>query len=188
MAYPLRSLAFLLVGALPALASDVPGITNFDRVDTHVYRGGQPSDEGFHYLAGLGVKTIIDLREAGGRSQAEERTVKAAGMAYLNVPMSGLTPPTDAEILKILPILENSSSGAVFVHCLHGKDRTGAVIAAYHIAHDHWDNAHALNDAKTHHMSMFQLPRQSFIRNFHPLTLAAQNDSSAAVAAPAARQ
>ena len=189
MAHPLRPFAFLLVGAIPALAANIPGINNFDQVDAHVYRGGQPSDEGFRYLAGIGVKTIIDLREAGDRSQMEERTVKASGMTYLNVPMTGLTPPSEAELLKILPVLENSSSGAVFVHCLPGKDRTGAVIAAYHIDHDHWDNGRALVDAKSHHMSIFQLPRQNFIRNFHPLTLAAQNDSPAAVpvaATPAA--
>ena len=47
-------------------------------------------------------------------------------------------------------------------------DRTGAVIAAYHINHDKWENGRALKDAKAHGMSFFQLPRESYIRNFHP--------------------
>ena len=70
-------LATLLVLGLPAFGGSAPGIKNFDKVDTHVYRGGQPTDEGFRYLAKLGVKVIIDLREADGRSKAEERVVTA---------------------------------------------------------------------------------------------------------------
>jgi protein-tyrosine phosphatase len=159
----------LVLGALPALAADVPGIGNFGQVDAHVYRGAQPTPEGFRYLVGIGVKTVIDLRESGARSREEERTVTESGMKYLNVPMSGLTAPTEAEILKLLPLLEDASSGAVFVHCWRGADRTGSVIAAYHIDHDHWDSARALEDADTFKMSRLQIPRRNFIRNFRPL-------------------
>jgi tyrosine-protein phosphatase SIW14 len=174
----------LLLFGLPVFAGSAPGIKNFDRVDAHVYRGGQPSDEGFQYLAKIGVKTIIDLREPGGRSRAEEDVVTRAGMTYVNVPMSGLTPPTEAEITKILGILEDSTTGPVFVHCMRGADRTGAVIAAYHVDHDQWDNDRALQDAKAHSMSFFQFPRQNYIRNFQPRIVSAKaKDVPAAVPA-----
>src|SRR6266852_3832443 len=140
------SMSFLLSGrwcislfalVLPAFAgSSASGIKNFYQVDEHVYRGAQPTDEGFQYLAKIGVKTVVDLREADERSQAEERLVTAAGMKYVSVPMTGLTPPTEAEITRILGILEDDSAGAVFVHCKRGADRTGAVIAAYRIDHE----------------------------------------------------
>lgn len=159
------SISALFLG-LPLFAGSVPGIKNFDKVDDHVYRGGQPTDAGFQYLASQGIKTVIDLREAGDRSQAEERAVSAAGMKYINVPMTGLTPPTESEIARILSTLEDSTSGPVFVHCQRGADRTGAVIAAYHIDHDHWDNPRALKDAKAHGMSPFQFPRKSYIKTF----------------------
>jgi len=173
-----RTYAFVFVvviGALPALAGNAPGIKNFDQVDAQVYRGAQPTVEGFRYLARIGVKTVIDLRETGQRAKAEERLIREVGMAYLNVPMTRLSPPTEAELLKILPVLENASNGPVFVHCWRGADRTGAVIAAYHIDHDHWDNARALKDAKAHSMRYFQIPRQNFIKNFRPLTTKAKN-------------
>jgi protein-tyrosine phosphatase len=190
MSFKHLSLAVLIL-SLPAFAGSGPGIKNFDQVDQHVYRGGQPTDEGFHQLAKLGVKTIIDLREAGGRSAAEEQTVTAAGMHYINVPMGGMTPPSEAEIVKILNILEEATSGPVFVHCMRGADRTGAVIAAYHIDHDHWDNARALKDAKNHGMSRFQFPRMSYIKSFQPHVLDAKmksaepNSGSGATSAPA---
>ena len=185
MLFSRRALAAFLCLGLPAIAAEAPGIKNFDQVDAHVYRGGQPSSDGFQYLAKLGVKTIIDLREPGDRSKAEERTVTSTGMQYVNVPMTGLTPPTDAEITKILGMLEDSNAGPVFVHCMHGADRTGAVIAAYHIDHDKWDNARALQDANAHHMAFFQFPRRSYIMRFAPRLVEAKAATSAEATPPA---
>ncbi|HWF11991.1 MAG TPA: tyrosine-protein phosphatase [Bryobacteraceae bacterium] len=170
-----------LACSLPVLAGNAPGITNFDRVDAHVYRGGQPTAEGLAYLAGLGVKTVIDLRESDARAATEAQQVIADGMRYVNVPMTGLTPPTDAEISKLLMMLEDNTTGPVFVHCRRGADRTGAVIAAYHIEHDKWDNSRALADAKAHSMSPFQGPRHNFIRQFHARVMEAAAPAVAAL-------
>jgi protein-tyrosine phosphatase len=111
---------------------------------------------------------VIDLREADARSMAEEKTVATAGMQYINVPMTGLTPPTREQMTKIMPLLQDSSGGPVFVHCKRGADRTGAVIAAYRIEHDRWENSRALNEAMSRGMSFFQFPRQSYIREYQP--------------------
>ncbi len=178
-------LAAFLVLSVPAFAASIPGIKNFDKVDANVYRGGQPTSEGFRYLAGLGVKTVIDLRESGGRSQTERSIVTAAGMKYISVPMTGLTPPTANQISKILDLLENPTASPAFVHCLRGADRTGAVIAAYHIDHDNWANARALSDARAHSMSFFQLPRENFIRHFQARNIAHGNASPHPTAVPA---
>jgi protein tyrosine phosphatase (PTP) superfamily phosphohydrolase (DUF442 family) len=180
---------FLLAFGVPAFAGSVPGIGNFDEVDAHLYRGAQPTRQGFQYLAKHGVKTIIDLRERGSRSEAEGRLVTGAGMKYVNVPMSGFAPPTESEIGKILAILEDTPGGPVFVHCRRGADRTGAVIAAYHIEHDNWDSVRALKDARAHNMSFFEFPRQNYIRNFRPRTVEARekflaSGDRAEVAAP----
>ena len=171
MAALTRTLVSLFVFSLPAFAgSSVQGINNFYRVDEHVYRGAQPTTEGFKYLTTLGVKTVLDLREDDARSSLEAQVVTSLGMQYVNVPMSGLTPPTEAETAKILALLEDGKAGTVFVHCWRGADRTGAVIAAYRIDHDHWDNSRALKEALSCGMSFFQFPRQSYIRKFQPLT------------------
>src|SRR5215467_3877450 len=155
-----RAAIIVFACGVPSFAgSAAHGIRNFHQVDQHVYRGGQPTHEGFAYLAKLGVKTVIDLREPGGRSNAEEGVVETAGMKYVNVPMNGLTAPSESEIARILTILEDASTGPAFVHCMRGADRTGAVIAAYRIDHDRWENSRALNEAKDLGMSFFQFPR-----------------------------
>jgi len=181
-------LAALFVFSLPAFAaSQIQGIHNFHQVDDHVYRGGQPTDEGFKYLAKIGVKTVLNLREADQRSLEEERVVTSLGMHYVNVPMTGLTPPTDAQMAKILALLADGTTGGVFVHCKRGADRTGAVIGAYRIEQDHWDNAQALREAMADGMSFFQIPRQRYIRTFQARTLtatAAANSNAAETGAP----
>src|SRR5579862_4823279 len=173
---------FLLALALPAFGGSVEGIHNFYKVDEHVYRGAQPTDEGFKYLAKIGVKTIIDLRGAGEGRRNEESVVTAAGMKYINIPMTGLTPPSEAEITKILGMLEDGATGPIFVHCQRGADRTGAVIASYRIDHDGWDNARALKEAMDRGMSHFQFPRQNYIRAFKPRLITGKADTRQASA------
>ena len=174
-----QKLSVLLVLAIPALAqSPGPSIKNFYQVNQHLFRGAQPDKQGFDFLNKLGVKTIIDLRESGARSKEEQKTVTSAGMKYINMPMSGLRPPTESESAKILGILEDDAHGPVCVHCKRGADRTGAVIAAYRIDHDGWDNTRALNEAMANGMSFFQLPRQAYIRHFQPRTTEAKLPAS----------
>ncbi len=161
-------LAIFAISMPPIAEASVPGIGNFYKVDVHVYRGAQPTAEGFKYLAKLEVKTVLDLRRPGYRSKEEAQLVTALGMHYVNVPMVGLAPPTEAQIRKILVLLEDTKPGGVFVHCRRGADRTGVVIAAYRIDHDHWNNSRALKEAMSCGMRFFELPRQNYIRHFQP--------------------
>jgi tyrosine-protein phosphatase SIW14 len=161
----------LVVFSTPALAQpSLEGVKNFYQVDQHVYRGGQPDKAGFERLAKLGVKTVINLREDSRKSRQEEKLVTAAGMVYINVPMTGLTPPSDTEIKHILGLLEDQTAGPVFIHCKRGADRTGAVIGAYRVDHDGWSNTEALKEALARGMRSFQHPRQNYIRDFQRIT------------------
>lgn len=159
----------LIAAALTALAAPQPaGVPNFREVNEHVFRGAQPSPEGFKSLARLGFKTIIDLRGGGPRSTAEGKLVKAAGMKYISIPMKGLQAPSDEEIWKVLGILDDSSGWPVFIHCRRGKDRTGVVVACYRIVHDHWQNQKALEEARLAGMSWVERAMQSYVLRFQP--------------------
>jgi uncharacterized protein (TIGR01244 family) len=119
-------------------------------------------------LATLGVKTVIDLRvESAHSSKAEERAVAAAGMRYVNVPLSDVHAPSDWQIAKVLALLDNSA-GPVFVHCRRGADRTGTVMACYRIAHDGWTNRRALEEAASYGMSWLEFGMQRYVLAFHP--------------------
>jgi protein tyrosine/serine phosphatase len=96
------------------------------------------------------------------------------------VRLSGIWPPKDRQIAKILGLLEDPERGPFYVHCRRGYDRVGMVIAAYRIAHDHWTNKHALEEADHYGINRFELLMKLWIRHFDPSKLnisAAQNSS-----------
>src|ERR1700684_3920587 len=99
------AIAALAIGiaSFPGFAqTNVAGVPNFHEVNDHVYRGAQPTDQGFQSLAKLGVKTITDLREPGDRSTSERKAVEAAGMRYVTIPFRGMSAPLPADVAKVL--------------------------------------------------------------------------------------
>jgi protein tyrosine/serine phosphatase len=52
---------------------------------------------------------------------------------------------TDKEIIDALRTLKNSPK-PMLVHCLHGSDRTGVVIAMYRILFENWTKEQALDE------------------------------------------
>ncbi|RYZ83219.1 MAG: hypothetical protein EOO68_33290 [Moraxellaceae bacterium] len=55
----------------------------------------------------------------------------------------------DQQIAQALMAIEHGSQqGNVLVHCQHGSDRTGLVIAMYRIIYQHWPIEHAKQEMK----------------------------------------
>ena len=180
--------AAAFVAATVAASPVVDGVGNFQKVNDHIYRGAQPTSDGFANLKKLGIETVIDLREPGDRSVLEQKAVTAAGMHYASVPMYGMSTPSNDSVQKVLGMLEDTATGPVFVHCRRGADRTGGVIACYRIEHDLWKNQQALAEAKSLGMSWLARPIQSFVLKYQPRNLEALAaktlNAGAAVLAP----
>jgi len=111
-------------------------IGNFGVVDGRIYRGEQPGKKDYSALASIGVKTIIDLRDDASQSSA--KYAKAAGLNYVNIAIDGHGTPTDAEAAEFLRVVNDPSSGVVYVHCAGGRHRTGSMIAVYRMTEDGW--------------------------------------------------
>ena len=146
------------------------GLPNFHQVNEHLYRGGQPTQEGFKHLAKLGVKTIVDVRETSSRSVAEEKLVNSLKMKYVAVPMFNC--PNREQAAKVLAIMNDESAGPVFIHCRRGADRTGTLVACYRISHDKWENEKALQEARSLGMRWWEWTMFKFVRAFEPTTAA----------------
>lgn len=142
-------------------------LPNFHKVNEHLYRGAQPREGGIKALAALGIRTIINLRgvDEGTRTEADE--ARAAGLRYFNIPLPGLSRPSDEDVTRALAVINEPENYPVFVHCNHGKDRTGLIIACYRIAYDNWTSAMAKAEAKRYGMSWVEVGMKDYISDFY---------------------
>jgi protein tyrosine/serine phosphatase len=112
-------------------------IKNFGQMDERFYRGARPKEEDLQALAGLGVKTIIDLTD--NSREYEQPAVEAAGLRYVNIPMVDKGYPVMAQIQEFLKVIDDPATGKFFVHCAGGRHRTGVVGAVYRFTHQNWN-------------------------------------------------
>lgn len=171
LCFSLASLLFIsLAGALAfsAVGRGLPaqeGIVNFGKVNDAVFRGAQPDANGLTNLAKLGVKSLINLRMTNNVWQAEESLARAQGILYTNFPLRGTGQPTEEQVRTVLALIE-TLPGPVFIHCQHGCDRTGTVVACYRIQHDKWSNERALDEAVRYGISRFQPGMRRLVAEF----------------------
>ena len=167
--------SFLLLGFIAFIgqAADAPRpvvhVTNFGVVNDHLYRGAEPTAVGISELGSAGVKVLIDLRESGPGTQFEKQQAEKLGIKYTNVPFPPLAAPSPAQVQLVLNMIDQNREQTVFVHCRRGKDRTGTVIACYRVQHDGWNNAKALDEAKSFGMSSLERGMRTFILQFTPM-------------------
>jgi tyrosine-protein phosphatase SIW14 len=168
---------------LAASASAQADVSHLYRVDDHLYRGKQPGKEDYAELARMGIKTVLDLRGGPIHMPHERQEVEAAGMQYVSIRLSGIFPPKEEQIEKILAVLVDPARGPVFLHCRRGDDRSGLVIAVYRVVHDHWTDAQAFREAREQGMSRFEVLMRRYIRHFNPAEAGDSKTASAPVAA-----
>ena len=127
-----------------AQAVELPVLKNFYQVDDFLYRSAQPSEEAFVALADFGIKTVLSLRAEFD----ESAIVEAAGLKSITIRMSAWY-IKDEDIVAALQIMQKASKdNPLLVHCLHGADRTGVVIAAYRIIIQNWEKEKAIEEMR----------------------------------------
>jgi protein tyrosine phosphatase (PTP) superfamily phosphohydrolase (DUF442 family) len=142
-------------------------IPDFGQISDRLYRGGQPSKEGFRMLADMGVKIVVDVR---GSRDNERKVVTALGMEY--VPMGWFClKPRDEVFAEFLQLLRKNPDKKVFVHCRVGDDRTGAMIAVYRITEEGWPVDKAQQEMKQFHYNFVHRhlicpPLEDYIEKF----------------------
>ena len=149
----LLAFAVNLIGIASANAKTAPvfpniAIKNFGQMNDRFFRGAQPEESDYKALAALGIKTIIDLRD--DPTSYEKRDAEAAGMSYVNIPMSDSSRPHDEQIAQFLKLVDDPKTGRFFVHCVGGRHRTGVMGAVYRMSHDGWDFTQAYEEMKNY--------------------------------------
>jgi tyrosine-protein phosphatase SIW14 len=155
----------LLVGCATRGVPATNGIVNFGKVNDSLYRGGQPDHKAMQQLAAMGVRSVINLRMTNDVWNGEQAVATAYSMAYTNIPLRSLSAPTDAQVACVLAAI-SAMPKPVFVHCRHGCDRTGTILACYRIQQDHWANSSALKEAEVYGISPIEVAMRNYIKHF----------------------
>jgi len=135
------------------------GIPNFAQVEPGLWRGGQPGEEGWKYLASLGVKQAIKLNT---EKESSDSGAKSNGIAVIAYPITlaeqTVGKPSTNTLHNAVSAL---NTNGVFVHCEHGQDRTGLIIGAYRVRTLGWSKAAAYQEMKAHgfHSSLLGLSK-----------------------------
>ena len=124
--------------AVPIAAEGLP---NLHRVNGQLYRGAQPTAEGFRQLEKMGIKTVVNLRSF----HSDRKRLRGTGLAYESIDMKAWHAENE-DIIEFLKIVTDPARQPVFVHCQHGADRTGTVCAVYRIVVQGWDKEDAIRE------------------------------------------
>lgn len=124
------------------------GMHNVYQVDEGLFRAEQPSDRVLGQLfdgtlttpTGVPFKTVVNLRETpldaplalpDSQTQLVDLSLKTWDVE-------------DQDILAFLRVATNPAQRPVIVHCRHGADRTGTMVAAYRMVVQGWSADAAL--------------------------------------------
>jgi hypothetical protein len=81
----------------PAEKLKIAGVPNAGKISDTLFRGAQPSEKGLAELKKLGVTTIVDLRGNRGPVARERVRAEALGMHFIDIPVSGMSPPSNSQ-------------------------------------------------------------------------------------------
>ena len=127
-------------------------LVNFMVVSPAVLRGSQPDEDALKMLQNAGIKLVVSLRHHSKNATAttssysffrrhtdddeieeEQEICNRLGLKFLNISLDGISAPNFSDIDRFVEIFSDEGNLPVYVHCLHGRERTGFMLAAYRV-------------------------------------------------------
>jgi protein tyrosine/serine phosphatase len=117
------------------------GLPNLHCVTTNLYRCAQPTADGLRAAESMGIKTVVSLRAFHSDKDEVESTKLRTRRIYFNTWHA-----EDEDVVRFLRIISDTNAGPFLVHCQHGADRTGTMIAIYRMAVQGWTREEAIKE------------------------------------------
>jgi protein tyrosine/serine phosphatase len=145
------------------------GLPNFGSLNDVIWRSGQPTREGYQYLATRGLKTVVNLRE----EFPQDKDLIPEGVQYIHIPISDEHAPTDEQAKEILKIASDPANWPLLLHCQGGEGRAGTMTAVIRCSLDKWDHnkiMREVNNFRNIRLGFIKIPmampQQRFIRHW----------------------
>ena len=143
--------ASLLMAAAKAGAHDRPphwaqplpqqALPNLHQVSPTIYRSAQPLGGAQEAIDALGIKSVVSLRWTKDDPGILPKTKR------IHAPIESWDVDHD-EIMRALRALVDPQNQPVLLHCRHGADRTGTVVAAYRMIVENWSADDAIREMR----------------------------------------
>lgn len=117
------------------------GCGNLYKVSDTLYRGEQPTAEGFKELEKLGIKMVVNLRSL----HSDRDELEGTSLGYEHIRMEAWDPEHE-QVEAFLKVAADPEKQPIFVHCMHGSDRTGTMVAVYRIVIEGWEAEKAIDE------------------------------------------
>ena len=126
-----------------AVPLEIKGLSNLHRVTPGLYRSAQPDETSGSAIAELGIKTVLSLRKRDKDAPLHD----TPGVSFKRYPLHTWD-IEEKDILAVLRILNNPANQPILVHCTHGADRTGLMMASYRMIIQGWSKEAAIAEMK----------------------------------------
>lgn len=118
----------------------VKGFDNLYKIDAVLYRSEQPNSAEMILLDSIGVKTIINLRNI----KTDNHEAKNTSLKLIHIPINTWTISYDDVVMSMIAIM--NAKAPILIHCKHGSDRTGCVVAVYRMVKFGWSKEQAISE------------------------------------------
>jgi protein tyrosine/serine phosphatase len=115
-------------------------ICNLYKVSADVYRAERPVKSDITDLKILNIKSLLNLREY----HADDESFSVNGFQLIHYKMKA-GDISEIDLIAVLKLLD-AAKKPVLIHCWHGSDRTGLVIAAYRMVFQNWNRKDAIDE------------------------------------------
>ena len=106
--------------------------TNFFQIAPGVYRSNHPTHERFEKMKAMGIKSVLNLRGAGGAAHylTEKESCEALGLTLVDCNLQARHAAPAQDILDVIEAFRTIERPFV-MHCKSGADRAGFASAIY---------------------------------------------------------
>lgn len=117
------------------------GLPNLHRVSPTLYRAAQPSAQGLAAFEKMGGRSVVNFRQ----EDSDGSLIGETDLQYAWHPVNAVAVDFD-DVKWFLTYATNPANQPVLVHCKHGADRTGVMIAAYRVVIQGWAKEAAIDE------------------------------------------
>jgi tyrosine-protein phosphatase SIW14 len=115
-------------------------LDNFYQLTEAVYRSKQPDDEAMEALEGMGMRSILNLREY----HSDKDEARGTNLKLYRIPVNA-GDIDNTFVVKALQVIATAEK-PILIHCWHGSDRTGVVAAMYRMVFQGWSRKEAIDE------------------------------------------